>query len=156
MKCVCLYVYKCVHLYVYKCVRLHVPKCVRLHYCFFFFMSHYFLFLPRNLPKMTYIEVLKSLQNDISGIFGQLILIPKSLLQMFYKKIRTSSWIIFMSSTFSWAIFINTTQNIYSHKIRLFIKYSLFWQFWIRKYVRLFMKYCSFGFEIWKRCFWFD
>jgi hypothetical protein len=34
------------------------------NYCFFFFMSHYFLFLPRNLPKMTYIEVLKSLQND--------------------------------------------------------------------------------------------
>ena len=42
-------------------------------------MSHYFLFLPRNLPKMTYIEVMKSLQNDISGIFGQLILIPKNL-----------------------------------------------------------------------------
>ena len=32
-----------------------------------------------NRPKMTYIEVLKSLQNDISGIFGQLILIPKNL-----------------------------------------------------------------------------
>jgi len=28
---------------------------------------------------MTYIEVMKSLQNDISGIFGQLILIPKNL-----------------------------------------------------------------------------
>ena len=31
---------------------------------FFFFMTYYFLFLPWNLPKMTYIEVLKSLQND--------------------------------------------------------------------------------------------
>ena len=34
-------------------------------YCFFLFGFHYFLFLPRNLPKMTYIEVLKSPQNDI-------------------------------------------------------------------------------------------
>ena len=32
---------------------------------FFFFRFHYFLFLPWNLPKMTYIELLKSPQNDI-------------------------------------------------------------------------------------------
>jgi hypothetical protein len=28
-------------------------------------MSHYFLFLPHNLPKITYIEVLKSSKNNI-------------------------------------------------------------------------------------------
>ena len=58
-------------------------------------MFHFFLFLPQNLPKMTYIEVLKSLQNDNICTFWQvrrgapklfLGKLPKNLTKMTFRR----------------------------------------------------------------------